>query len=52
MARTLILLLLAFPAAQALGQPAPVAINDLLEAVRQSHKLPALAAALIRHYLK
>jgi CubicO group peptidase (beta-lactamase class C family) len=47
MARTLILFLLAFPAAQALGQPAPVTINDLLEVVRKSHRMPALAAAVV-----
>ncbi len=47
MARTLILFLLAFPAVQALGQPAPVSVNDLLEAVRQNHKMPAMAAAVV-----
>ena len=45
MVRTLILFLLAFPAAQALGQP--VTVNDLLEPVRQSHKMPAMAAAVV-----
>ncbi len=45
MVRTLILFLLALPAVQALGQPAPV--NDLLEPVRQRHKVPALAAAVV-----
>jgi len=47
MAKALILFLLAFPASQALGQPAPAAINDLLESVRQRHRMPAMAGAIV-----
>lgn len=47
MAKALILFLLVFPTAQALGQSAPPNINELLEAVRQRHRMPALAAAVV-----
>lgn len=47
MAKAIVLLLLALASAPAPGQPASVSIGDLLEPVRQRHRMPALAAAVV-----
>lgn len=44
-AMALVLLVLASPAA--LGQPAPATIHDLLETVRQRHRMPAMAGVIV-----
>lgn len=47
MAKAFVLLLLAVAPCLAPAQPAPSGINDVLETVRQRHRLPALAAAVV-----